>query len=108
MDKSIEKLMIDSGFTVREIGKIKFAAEKSGNGVLKEIKELGGGFYRIIFIVFFSLFVSIFIFLMAEKANVIGFLFAVFCIIPFTLFMVSARLRYKSFMFMKNYKGNDF
>ncbi|OTA19234.1 hypothetical protein Xbed_02631 [Xenorhabdus beddingii] len=108
MDKNIEDLMMNSGFTLREIEKIKFVAEKSGHSVLKEINELSDSFYRVVFIVFFSLFVSVFIFLVPEKANVIGFLFSIFCVIPFALFMVAARLRYKAFIFMKKYKGDSF
>ncbi|MBE8588979.1 hypothetical protein IQ211_16790, partial [Xenorhabdus griffiniae] len=48
MEKVTEELMIEHGFTLKEINQIKSASQRSGHDIKKEIMILSNGFYGLI------------------------------------------------------------
>ncbi|OWO84337.1 hypothetical protein B5C26_04730 [Photorhabdus luminescens] len=103
-EQQIEKLMLKSGFTSCEMNLIKSVAERDGTSIMDEINLLKNRFYRLFFVVLFLIFIALFVFFTGNIINFYGVLFAVVISMPIAFFLVSAKLSYKSFIFMKRYK----
>ncbi|MDC9593737.1 hypothetical protein [Xenorhabdus sp. IM139775] len=102
--ENIEELMIKSGFTSNDISFLRSINKRDGTMFMDSIIDLEKRFYKIIVITTLIFLGFSFLFLMAGEVNVIGFIIAVIITIPPTLFMLSFRLSYRAFIFMRRYK----
>ncbi|MBD1229147.1 hypothetical protein [Xenorhabdus griffiniae] len=105
MEKVTEELMIEHGFTLKEINQIKSASQRSGHDIKKEIMILSNGFYGLILglIIIFSFFISVVVFV--TDVNYSSVIPTIFISLFFALFSSSPKLKYKSFMFLRKHKG---
>ncbi|MDC9603648.1 hypothetical protein [Xenorhabdus griffiniae] len=105
MEKVTEELMIEHGFTLKEINQIKSVSQRSGHDIKKEIMILSNSFYRLIWvflIILFSIVSAIFFVPDVDYLTIsLTFLISIFLVLLFS----SPSLRYKSFMFIRKHKG---
>jgi hypothetical protein len=106
MEKNIESLMIEHGFTSKDISLIKASAERSGYEIMQEIFILKKNFHGVVFIFFivFSFFICM-LFLANDIDDYLNIAITFFIAMPIVLYFSSVRLTYKSFMFIKKHKG---
>ncbi|MDC9581745.1 hypothetical protein PSI15_09230 [Xenorhabdus sp. PR6a] len=102
---NIEELMQESGFTAKEIKSLTSINKKYNTTLLDEMINLESRFYRLVFVIPLSFLVLAFFFLIAGEANIIGFVISVIILMPPALFMLSFRLSYRAFIFMRRYKN---
>ncbi|MBC8952679.1 hypothetical protein [Xenorhabdus sp. PB62.4] len=106
MEKNIESLMIEHGFTSKDISLIKAASERSGYEIMQEICILKRKFHGVVFVFFIALSFFIFMLLLAHDIDdYINTALTFFISMPIVLYFSSVRLTYKSFMFIKKHKG---
>ncbi|MDE1483031.1 hypothetical protein [Xenorhabdus bovienii] len=105
MEKITERLMIDYGFTLNEINRIKSAAKRSGNDIKKEILILSNGFYGLVLGLLVILFSLLSVVVFVNDVDYLSVILTVFISLFFALFFSSPKLKYKSFMFLKKHKG---
>ncbi|MDC9581744.1 hypothetical protein PSI15_09225 [Xenorhabdus sp. PR6a] len=105
MEKTTETLMMEHGFTLSEINKIKSASQRSGYDIKKEILILSHGFYGVVmaFVVILLCFLAIVFFV--PNVEYFSVTLTFFIAIFIFLFFCSPKLRYKSFMFIRKHKG---
>ncbi|PHM48799.1 hypothetical protein [Xenorhabdus miraniensis] len=104
INENIEKLMIKSGFTSDDISLLRSINKRDGTTFIDNLIDLERRFYKLIFINTLIFWGFAFLFLIAGDVNVIGFIIAIIITIPPTLFMLSFRLSYRAFIFMRKYK----
>ncbi|MBD2813839.1 hypothetical protein ID850_03455 [Xenorhabdus sp. Flor] len=105
MEKVTEKLMIEHGFTLKEINQITSASQRSGHDIRKEIMILSNSFYKLILIFIIILFSFIYAIVFFQNVNHLSITLTLFISISIALLFSSPRLRYKSFIFTRKHKG---
>ncbi|MDC9597591.1 hypothetical protein [Xenorhabdus anantnagensis] len=105
MEKITEKLMMEYGFTLKEINKIKSASQRSGHDIKKEIMILSNSFYGLMLVFLVILFSILSAIAFVPDVDYLSIIFTFFISIFVVLIFHSPRLRYKSFMFIRKHKG---
>ncbi|KLU17298.1 MULTISPECIES: hypothetical protein [Xenorhabdus] len=103
-NEDIEELMMKSGFTSNDISLLRSLNKRDGTTFIDNMIDLEKRFYKLIVINALIFLGFAFLFLIAGEVSVIGFIIAIIITIPPTLFMLSFRLSYRAFIFMRKYK----
>ncbi|MDC9613730.1 hypothetical protein PSI19_07480 [Xenorhabdus khoisanae] len=101
MKENIERLMMEHGFTLKEINLIKSAAVRSNYDIFQEVLYLKKGFYGTAL----SLLVIFFVFVLSDNTHYTSLILTFFISIFLVLYFSAIKLKYKSFMFLRKHKG---